>query len=355
MNQPPSFFELNFEELAVALQAGGEPGYRALQIWQGIYRQLHTSPLELSTLPKDLRAHLEEVYSFQPCKLITSTHSKDRNTEKVLLQLWDGLSIEAVLMRYQRRNTACLSSQVGCAIGCVFCATGQMGFMRNLTAGEIVGQALHFSRQLAFEEQSLSNIVMMGMGEPFLNYEATMRAIQILNDPHGFGFGARRMTISTVGIIPMIERFTQEKSGVNLAISLHAATDDLRNRLIPINRRYPLDELMKACRRYVQQTSRRLTFEWALIHGVNDGLDQARELIRLLKGVICHVNLIPLNPTRDYDAVPASQRTARAFKDLLESQGMTVTLRLRRGIDINAGCGQLALQKQSIESDQGKQ
>jgi 23S rRNA (adenine2503-C2)-methyltransferase len=351
LNHPPSFFELSFEELNDALQAREEPDYRAHQIWQGFYQQLHNSPLELSTLPKGLRKDLDESFSFQPFRLVTSTTSRDRDTEKALLQLWDGLMIEAVLMRYRRRNTACLSSQVGCAIGCIFCATGQMGFKRNLTAGEIVFQALYFSLQLGLQSQSLSNIVMMGMGEPFLNYEATMRALRILNDPRGFAFGARRMTISTVGIIPMIERFTEEKNGVNLAVSLHAATDELRNRLIPISRRHPLDRLMSACRRYVQRTGRRLTFEWALIQDVNDGLDQASELARLLKGMICHVNLIPLNPIHHYDGLPSSQSAARAFKGYLETHGIAATLRLPRGIDINAGCGQLALQTKNAESN----
>lgn len=352
MNRLPLFYDLSYPELAAALEARGEDAYRTHQIWQGIYRLWLSSPLQLTTLPKTLRAYLDSSYSFQPLTAIQSKRSKDSNTKKDLLQLRDGLQIEAVLMRYRNRHTACISTQVGCAIGCVFCATGQMGFLRNLSAGEIVCQVLHFSRQLALEGQSLTNIVLMGMGEPFHNYQATMKAIRILNDPLGLRFGARRISISTVGIPPMIDRFAQEDLEVNLAVSLHAATDDLRDKLIPINRRYPLDVLLKACRAYIELTSRRVTFEWALLQGVNDGLDQARQLAHRLRGMICHVNLIPLNPTHHYDALPSPQETARAFRDVLVSQNIATTLRLRRGIDINAGCGQLAIHNQSVERDQ---
>ncbi|HET7009893.1 MAG TPA: 23S rRNA (adenine(2503)-C(2))-methyltransferase RlmN, partial [Anaerolineales bacterium] len=266
--------------------------------------------------------------------------SRDGHTTKVLLgRPGEPGAVEAVRMDYHRRTTLCISTQSGCAMGCSFCATGQMGFNRNLSAGEIVEQVLHFAR-----EGSVTNLVFMGMGEPFHNYEATMESIDQLNDPQGMAFGARRMTLSTVGLIPQIERFTQEKRQVNLAVSLHAATDELRSRLLPVNRKYPLEPLLAACRAYVEHTGRRISFEWALIHGVNDGLEQAGQLASLLRGLNCHVNLIPLNPTRGYSGAASTRERAGAFREHLQARGIACTIRVRRGLDIHAGCGQLATQ-----------
>jgi 23S rRNA (adenine2503-C2)-methyltransferase len=228
-------------------------------------------------------------------------------------------------------------------MGCVFCATGQMGFRRHLSAGEIVEQVLWFARELKAESDHLTNIVVMGMGEPFHNYDATMAAVDRLNDPRGFNFGARRITISTVGLVPMIERFAAEKRQVNLAVSLHAATDDLRTELLPINQKYPLAALFRAVRQYCAETRRRVTFEWALIEGKNDTPEQALALAVLAAGLPCHVNVIPLNPTRDYSGRATTRARAAAFKGILERHGLTCTIRVRRGIDINAGCGQLAV------------
>jgi 23S rRNA (adenine2503-C2)-methyltransferase len=222
-------------------------------------------------------------------------------------------------------------------MGCSFCATGQMGFARNLSAGEIVEQVLHFAAV-----GPVTNIVFMGMGEPFHNYESTMDAVDRLSDPEGMAFGARRMTISTVGLVPQIERFTQERRQVNLAVSLHAATDDLRDRLLPVNRKYPLDRLMEACRAYVEHTGRRISFEWALIRDVNDNLDQAAALADRLRGMTTHVNLIPLNPTRGYAGAASTRERAAAFRSYLEARNISCTVRVRRGLDIDAGCGQLA-------------
>jgi 23S rRNA (adenine2503-C2)-methyltransferase len=231
-------------------------------------------------------------------------------------------------------------------MGCVFCATGQMGFKRNLSSGEIIEQVIYYARELARENKVVTNIVIMGMGEPFHNYEAVMSAIDRLNDPRGLNLGARRFTISTVGVVPMIRQFATEKRQVNLAISLHAANDTLRSKLLPINRRYPLQDLMQACRDYVSMTNRRLSFEWALIQGVNDSPTDARELASLVKGLLCHVNIIPLNPTTEYDGKPTTRENAEVFKNILESSGVPCTIRLRRGIDIRAGCGQLASKHQ---------
>ncbi|HOW92148.1 MAG TPA: 23S rRNA (adenine(2503)-C(2))-methyltransferase RlmN, partial [Anaerolineaceae bacterium] len=227
-------------------------------------------------------------------------------------------------------------------------ATGQLGFYRNLSTGEIVEQVVHYARELASLDRNVTNIVVMGMGEPFHNYDAVMAAIKRLNDPKCMNIGARRFTISTVGIVPMIKRFADENSQVNLAVSLHAANDTLRNKLIPFNRKYPLQELIPACRDYVEQTGRRLSFEWALINGINDTPEHAQELAALIKGMICHVNVIPLNPTPIYPGAPTSADRALEFKRTLEESGITCTIRMRRGVDIKAGCGQLAARHAAI-------
>jgi 23S rRNA (adenine2503-C2)-methyltransferase len=232
-------------------------------------------------------------------------------------------------------------------MGCVFCATGQMGFMRNLTAGEIIEQVLFFARDLKGQFEKLTNIVFMGMGEPFHNYEQTMKAIDILNHPGGFNFGSRRFTVSTVGVIPGIKRFTEEKRQVNLAVSLHAATNELRSSLLPINKKYPLEDLLGACLDYVKVTKRRISFEWALIKNINDSNEQFSQLCRILQpfvqkdSALCHVNVIPLNPTRRYAGEPTPAARAREICERIQSQGIPATVRLRRGIDIEAGCGQL--------------
>jgi 23S rRNA (adenine2503-C2)-methyltransferase len=338
-----SFFDLSFEQLEQQLTAWGEPKYRALQIWQGVYRDLAAGPGAISTIPRGLRERLGAELSFGSLTRRVEARSSDGQTRKYLFQLAGGREIETVLMGYASRRTTCISTQAGCAMGCVFCATGQMGFRRNLSAGEIVEQVLWFARELKADDDRLTNIVVMGMGEPFHNYEATMQSVDRLNDPRGFNFGARRITISTVGLAPMIERFAAEKRQVNLAVSLHAATDDLRGELLPINRKYPLARLFAAVRRYYEVTRRRVTFEWALIEGKNDTPEQARALASWVKGLPCHVNVIPLNPTRDYAGRATSRERAAAFKAALESHGIPCTIRVRRGLDINAGCGQLAV------------
>ena len=296
----------------------------------------------MTDLPPELRRRLDRELDFIGLRPVAEQASTDGETSKTLFALADGARLEAVLMRYERRRTVCISTQVGCAMGCVFCATGQMGFLRNLSAGEIVAQVLAFARRLEAEGERLTNIVVMGMGEPFHNYDATLAALDRLNDPAGFGFGERRMTISTVGLVPAIDRFAGERRQINLAVSLHAATDELRARLLPINRRYPLSALFDACRRYVDATHRRITFEWALIDGVNDGLEQAQALASLAAGLTCHVNLIQLNPTGAYTGGASPRQQAHAFAQELRRAGIPATLRIRRGIDIQAGCGQLA-------------
>jgi 23S rRNA (adenine2503-C2)-methyltransferase len=341
----PSIYDLSRPQFDQVLAAWGQPRYRAAQVWQALYRDLAASPGEITTIPKALRDRLAAEYSSGSLTPLVEAKSSDGHTRKYLFGLPDQRQIESVLMGYEHRRTTCISTQAGCAMGCVFCATGQMGFRRHLSAGEIVEQVLWFARELKAHDDHVTNIVVMGMGEPFHNYDATMAAVDVLNDPDGFNFGARRITISTVGLVPAIERFAAEKRQVNLAVSLHAATDELRTEMLPINKKYPLAVLFAAVRQYYEATRRRVTFEWALIQGKNDTPMQARALSLLAKGLPCHVNVIPLNPTRDYAGQATTRERAAAFKEALEGYGIPCTIRVRRGIDINAGCGQLAVEE----------
>jgi 23S rRNA (adenine2503-C2)-methyltransferase len=347
LTEKPLIFDLSFEEFQTYFEALGEPHYRAHQLWEGIYQSLVTSASNITNIPIDLRDRLETDFRFRAFEDRTSLQSKDGSTVKYLLEAEDGALIEVVLMRYENRRTACISTQVGCGMGCVFCATGQMGFQRHLSRGEIIDQVLLVQRKLKETNDRLTNVVVMGMGEPFHNYEETMAAIKTLNDPSGFNLGARRFTVSTVGLIPMIERFTEEDLQVNLAISLHAATQELRDQLLPINSRYPLTDLLRVCRQYVQKSSRRITFEWALIDGINDTPEQAHALADLVDGINCHVNLIPLNPTRGYPGERTDPESLDRFMAILEGRGVPATIRVRRGVDIQAGCGQLATENRN--------
>ena len=335
-------YDLDLHQLLEQFQIWGEPPYRATQVWQGLYQQTYRSAEEFTNLPKELRHRLAGAFDFPGISPVRWLDSSDRQTRKTLFKLSSGHLIEAVLMRYDRRRTLCISTQAGCAMGCVFCATGQMGFKQHLSSGEIVAQVMYYARMLHEEGLGVTNIVVMGMGEPFHNYENTLRAVDRLNDPHGFNFGARRITISTVGLVPGIRRFADEDRQVNLAISLHAADDTLRLSMLPVNRKYSIDEVLDACRYYVDKTRRRITFEWALIEGVNDTPEQARLLARRLHGLLCHVNAIPLNPTKGFSGKPTTRERGQAFKAALEAAGIPCTVRVRRGIDIEAGCGQLA-------------
>jgi 23S rRNA (adenine2503-C2)-methyltransferase len=336
-------YDLDYAELEMLMKDWQQPSFRARQIWQGLYKNFWRQADEFTTLPAGMRQQLAQTFRFSSLEPVQVLQSSDGETTKTLFQLADGKAIEAVLMKYEKRRTLCISTQAGCAMGCVFCATGQMGFKRNLTSGEIVEQVIYYAHLLQKEGEMVTNIVLMGMGEPFHNYEATMAAIDRLNHPLGLNLGARRFTISTVGLVPMIRRFAAEQRQVNLAISLHAADDEMRTSMLPINKKYPLSELMQACREYVAQTHRRLTFEWALIQNVNDSVETARKLAHLLEGLLCHVNVIPLNPTRKYTGKGSTRERALAFKAELERHGIPCTIRIRRGIDIQAGCGQLAI------------
>ena len=335
-------YDLSQSDLLTLMNTWGEPAYRAQQIWQGLYQRFYNSADQFTILPKSLRTKIQQELYFDVLEPRHILDSSDGQTRKTLFRLPDGQLIEAVLMRYEKRRTLCISTQAGCAMGCVFCATGQMGFKRHLSSGEIVAQAMYYARQLHSEGLEVTNIVLMGMGEPFHNYDNTMAAIDRLNDPTGYNFGARRFTISTVGLVPMIRRFADEKRQVNLAISLHAADDDSRLAMMPVSKRYKLAEIMESCRYYVQKTGRRVTFEWALIQGVNDTPEVAHKLASMLKGLLCHVNAIPLNPTAGYSGQATSRERAAIFRNTLQQAGIPCTVRMRRGIDIQAGCGQLA-------------
>jgi len=343
-----SLYDLDSSALQSLLAGWGEPAYRARQLWEWLYVHLASGFDQMTSLPRPLRERLAVETAIGVPPVMDTVQSADGETRKDLLRLEDGETVEAVLMRYRERRTACISTQVGCTIGCVFCATGQMGFHRNLTSGEIVAQALHFARMLRSEGQPLTNVVLMGMGEPLLNYEATLAAIRRLTDPQGFGLGQRHVTLSTAGLVPGIGRLAGEGLQITLAISLHAATDPLRNILVPINRRYDLDALFEACHRYVQRTGRRISVEWALIEGVNDTRQQAQALAARLVGLLAHVNLIPLNPTSGYAGRPSSHTALAAFTATLEQHHIPYTLRVRRGIEIQAGCGQLRQRGQSF-------
>jgi len=338
----PFFYDCDLVPLQEVLSKWGEADYRGKQLWQGMYRELKVNAAEISNLPETLRQKITDNFEFSHLTPTSNQMSKDGNTRKVLFSLPDGHAVETVLMRYEKRETLCISTQSGCALGCVFCATGQMGFRRNLSSGEIIEQVVFFARELKDSDREITNVVFMGMGEPFHNYEGTLAAIDRLNHKVGMNLGARRFTISTVGLVPEILRFADERRQTNLAVSLHAADDELRNYLLPINKKYPLNELINACRAYISKTNRRITFEWALIQDVNDSIEQAHKLSNLIRGLLSHVNVIPLNPTRGYSGLATTMERAREFQVILERNGIPCTIRARRGIDIHAGCGQLA-------------
>jgi 23S rRNA (adenine2503-C2)-methyltransferase len=364
MAEPIVLYDLSYLELAELLQEWGQPSFRVDQLWHWLYRSLADEFDAMGNLPLFLRERLAAETRLMLLEPLDEEVSASGWTRKVLFGLGDGHTIESVRMDYHDRRTACVSTQVGCGMGCSFCATGQGGLVRNLSPGEIVAQVLYFAREIRTElverasalgyqaeipEHPISNVVLMGMGEPLANYEATWKALETLTDDRGYNLGARRITLSTVGLVPGIRRVAAEDLAIKLAVSLHAATDALRDQLVPINRKYPLGELMAAIREYVAGSGRRVTFEYALIDGVNDSLEQAQDLADLLAGILCHVNLIPLNPTPGSPLQPSPREQVDAFRQELQWAGIPVTVRMRRGIDIEAGCGQLRQRQTNIE------
>jgi 23S rRNA (adenine2503-C2)-methyltransferase len=342
--------DLNIEEVHKLIISMGEPAYRARQLLAWVYQRLAVSIDEMTDLPQAFRQKLAQQVNLHTLTPIHEARAKD-GTVKILFNLKDGKTVETALMKFpstggKHRYTVCISTQVGCPIGCPFCATGQQGFERNLTPGEIIDQVLYFARYLqdktiGREGERIKNIVFMGMGEPLVNYGALWQAIEMLNSPDGFGLSARSMTISTAGLIPGIERLSNEKLQVGLAISLHASDNKLRDKLVPINKKYPLEELIPACREYFACTGRRVSFEYALFNGVNDSIVQAQSLADLIQGMNCHVNLISANQTTNQKMQPSPRNTVLAFQQELKNRGINCTLRLSRGQDIDAGCGQL--------------
>ena len=333
-------YDLSLAELSELVAGWDEPAYRARQIWQGMFTERPVDPWGVTALPKALRAKLEAEPSFgSSLRLAHSSTSEHDTTVKWLWDLHDGAQIETVLMHYPERSTVCISSQAGCAMACGFCATGQAGFERHLSSGEIVEQVIRARAEAARTGRRLSNVVFMGMGEPMANYANVWRAVERMQAD--IGISARHLTISTVGIVPGIRRLASESLPVNLAVSLHGANDELRDSLVPINRTYPLAAVMQACEMYVSAKHRRLSFEWALIDGVNDRAVDAHELAALARPLGAHVNLIPLNPTPGSIAHGTPFRGVRSFADRLLALGINATVRRNRGTGIDAACGQL--------------
>jgi 23S rRNA (adenine2503-C2)-methyltransferase len=340
--QSTDLLDWSFGELEAFLVSHGHKPVHAESIWGALHRRWITEIAEMDG-PDRVRRSLMESGSEICCPTVTRFEaSRDGFTRKYLLRLDDGEVVETVLMRYKGRATACVSTQAGCAMGCVFCATGQSGFRRQLRAGEILGQVYHVARTLREEGDRLRNLVLMGQGEPLHNYDAVLQAVDRVIDGKGLALSPIRVTLSTVGLVPGIRRLADERRPMALAVSLHAATDAQRQALVPVARRWPLAELMEACRYFTEQTGRGIFFEWTLIEGQNDGPDQARELAEMLADQQAHVNLIPLNPTAGFGGEPTGLSRARAFQAILRDAGIVSTIRQRRGIDIDAGCGQLA-------------
>ena len=356
IGKPVNILDLSNSELNEFVTSLKEPSYRADQLRNWIYKKLASSFEEMSDLPQPLRSKLGDAAALVTIAPLEEKVSADGLTRKILFQLDDAKTIESTLMLYEggassrERRTVCVSTQVGCAVGCNFCATGQQGFERNLRTGEIIEQVLYFMRQVKkqsidseteMSRRPVTNVVFMGMGEPLANYASVWRALVMMNSKTGLDLGARQLTLSTAGLVPQIVRLAAEPLHVELAVSLHAPTDQLRNRLMPVNRKYPLAQLIQACREYFQKTGRRPTFEYALFAGVNDSPANARELASLVKGLNCSVNLIVGNPTACQEYRSSTLKQARAFQEQLAVSGIATTIRVSRGTDIEAGCGQL--------------
>lgn len=348
---PRSLLDLTFAELEREFVASGTSPLHARSLWRALHHGLNHDLVSAEFLPPLRRWVAEQVgagrrFFIETPEAATDRASADGLTRKFLLRLADGQTIETVLMGFKGRHTACLSTQAGCAMGCVFCATGQMGFVRHLRPGEIVAQVRHAQRALrAAGHAGLRNLVLMGMGEPLHNYDAVMTALEIITDRRGLNLAPSKITISTVGVVPGILRLAAEQRPYPLAVSLHGATELERAALVPVSQRWPLVELMAACRAYFAQTGRRIFFEWTLIAGTNDSPAHAEQLAALLAGLAAHVNLIPLNPTGGFVGHATRPDAAKLFQQTLQVAGISSTVRQRRGIDVAAGCGQLRAER----------
>lgn len=347
--QKPSIYSLQLHELKEWLKENNEKPFRADQIFDWLYVKRISKFEEMTNLSKGLREKLEDQFSITALKTIIQ-HTSSDGTIKFLFELHDGFSIETVLMRHDYGNSVCVTTQVGCRIGCTFCASTLGGLKRNLEAGEIVSQVVKVQQALDETDERVSSVVIMGIGEPFDNYDSMMSFLKIINHDKGLNIGARHITVSTSGIIPKIYKFADENMQINFAISLHAPNTELRSRLMPINRAYKLPELMEAVKYYIEKTGRRISFEYGLFGGVNDQVEHAEELARLVKGVKCHINLIPVNyvPERDYVRTPKEQ--IFLFEKTLKQHGVNVTIRREQGHDIEAACGQLRAKERKEET-----
>ena len=340
----PDLANLERIELETALEKRGHQRFHAGQIFQWLYRRGITDVSAMTDLSRDLRTALTDEFTVTTPEVVTRERSTD-GTEKFLLRLADGTQIESVFIPDTPAMTFCVSTQVGCAMACAFCLTGKMGLVRNLTAGEIAGQVRVLASALDLRDRKF-NIVLMGMGEPLHNYDETMRALRILNDEHGFAMSPRRMTLSTVGVLPALERMAREPIMPNLAISLHAPTDIVRGQLVPLNRKYGVADIIAACKRFPLSKRSRITFEYVLLAGVNDSPEDARKLARLLSGVKSKVNLIPLNAAPGIPFERPSDAAVDRFAQILADRGLVVSVRKSRGRDIRAACGQLIVEGQ---------
>lgn len=329
--------DYNLEDLKKELININEKSFRAEQIFKWIYELEVTSFDEMSNLSLELREKLKKEFDFHNFKIIKKQESSD-GTKKYLFDVLDGNAIETVLMEYHHGKTICVSSQIGCKMGCKFCASTGIKFIRNLTAGEIVEQILAVQRDV---KDKISNVVFMGIGEPFDNYDNVLKAIQIINNQKGLNIGARHISISTSGLVPKIYEIADKDLQCTLSISLHATNDEKRSAMMPINNKYNINELMKACRYYIEKTNKRISFEYALAKDNNDNLEDAKELVKLLKGMLCHVNLIPINKIENGKYVKSTNENIIKFRDYLNSKGITATIRRELGSDIEAACGQL--------------
>ncbi|WP_018921301.1 23S rRNA (adenine(2503)-C(2))-methyltransferase RlmN [Salsuginibacillus kocurii] len=345
----PSILSLEFDGLKDWLVEQNEPAFRATQIFEWIYEKRVTSFEEMTNLSKDLREKLHDSFSLTLLKEVVCQESQD-GTMKFLFDLPDGYAIETVLMRHDYGNSVCVTTQVGCRLGCTFCASTLGGLKRNLEAGEIVAQVLDVQRALDEKEERVDSVVIMGIGEPFDNYDELMPFLRTINHDKGLNIGARHITVSTSGVVPRIYDFADEQTQINFAVSLHAPTTEIRSRLMPVNRAWPLDKLMEAIRYYQEKTNRRISFEYGLFGGVNDQVEHAEQLADLIKGINCHVNLIPVNDVPERDYVRTSRNDIFAFERTLKSRGVNVTIRREQGHDIEAACGQLRAKEREEET-----
>lgn len=334
-------YSLSLDEMRRLVTSLGQPGYRADQIWHGLYSSLVCDTHQITVLPKFFRDELAQCATSLETRVVTRVASRSGDTLKTLLQMADGELVELVVMFYSDRVSACLSTQVGCGLGCSFCATGQSGLVRNLGAGEMVRQVVEAARLARARGRRLSNLVFMGMGEPMQNWDNLWKAIGIISHSKGLAIGARHITVSTVGIPSRIRNMARVPFQVGLAVSLHAPNDALRRAIVPVAAKHSLRDVLDACRDYVALTHRRVTFEYVMLRGYNDAVSHARELAELLRGMLCHVNLIPMNPVVGSPYAPSHPSAVLRFRDVLTSEGIPCTVRLEMGRDIDAACGQL--------------